>query len=407
MSAFLYLKKKVLQKVHKRLARLTLKTATKLEAVQERISSLEIADLVNNLSLSNIKLIKNFDSNSISKKSVLILEANDFHGVTLPNYIDYFSTLGYDVHVLVVFGQNIMFKPLCRTTAPYTLWTGTFGDIKSFFQRIDCSNLFDFVFTNTTFFADKRSVFEVLGKVPRGIYGSLMLEHNPIPYIQQFNETYYINERMLFTLAGQCGTECVGCTTIGHVKEHVKNKNFTNFILVGALAKSNRNFDSLFEGVRHLINKGIKNFYITLVGPGSLNLPKDVAPFIHIKGMLPYDQMFDLIEKADFILSMMDYSVEDHRKYAGNWYTGTAILSHSFIKPMLIQRPFAKSYGCTSENSLIYDEIKDALLEAVQMNGDSYQQLTGHLKCKVSSLREQHLNSLKSIIEYREKKYNA
>ena len=103
----------------------------------------------------------------------------------------------------------------------------------------------------------------------------------------------------------------------------------------------------------------------------------------------------------------MDFSVEEHHKYIDNWSTGTSHLSYTTMTPVLIQRPFASSYGFNESNSLVYevDSEKDqinlykAMKTAIELNADDYEKMLLSLRQLTEELEERTQRELLKLIK--------
>lgn len=351
-----------------------------------------------------------FFASCICEKSVLIVEFNDFHGVTLPGYIHYFSKLGYNVDLFLREGQNVFEKPLCRVTDPYRVFYGNEEKIKKMLIS-DLIKKYDFVFFNTTFYygylGDGRSVFDILGKIPAGKYGTLMIEHNLEPYVERFDETKYITEGTLFTLLGFRNTKMLSSSYIGNVKITEKNKNKTTFLVIGSIYSGSRNYKMLIDSCQTLLNKGIYNFQVIIIGAGHLDgVPQKLNTYIKVLGRVDYVKMYNEIEKGDFILTLFDPSVDEHKKYLDNWASGTSILSYAFLKPCLIDRFFARSYFMSEENAVLYQgDLEKAMEKSISMLSDKYKSIQQNLQCTVASLQSSSRENLDRQLEKMKNEY--
>ena len=102
----------------------------------------------------------------------------------------------------------------------------------------------------------------------------------------------------------------------GKIQITPKNKEITNFITIGAIQGKRNNNDLVINAAKKLINLGIKNFKITVIGKGHLkHLPKEIQKYFDIKGRLPFDKMYDEIEKADFLLTSYTKNNPKHFRY--------------------------------------------------------------------------------------------
>ena len=189
----------------------------------------------------------------------------------------------------------------------------------------------------------------------------------------------------------------------GNVEITQKNKNITNFVTVGAIQGKRKNNDLIINAVKELHERGFHNFKITVIGKGHLkNLPKDIQKYFDIKGRLPFDKMYDELEKADFILTSYSKSNPKHLRYNTTGTSGTFQLVYGFLKPCVIIRNFAPINGFTDSNSILYDEDKnyaDALQKGIEMSQKEYTDLQNNLKEYANNFYESSKQNLKNLIE--------
>lgn len=159
--------------------------------------------------------------------------------------------------------------------------------------------------------------------------------------------------------------------------------------------------------MRRLIGEGTVNFFVHVVGPGNGCLPPDISPFVRFHGRLDYPSLYQVVRRSDYLLTLMDFSVEEHHKYIDNWSTGTSHLSYTTMTPVLIQRPFASSYGFNESNSLVYevDSEKDqinlykAMKTAIELNADDYEKMLLSLRQLTEELEERTQRELLKLIK--------
>lgn len=348
--------------------------------------------------------IKKFKYYYIKRKSILIVEFNDFHGITLPGYIHYFKELGYNVDLFLRYGQNLDEYPLERVTDTYTAF---FGDEKTLKKALKKEKIkrYDFVFLNTTFYYGILgygiSVFDILGFVPSGKFGTLMIEHNISPYVEKFGEEKYIQDGTLFTLLGFRGTKMLSSSYVGKVNIKQKSPEKIVFLSVGTIYKGSRNYEILFKTCQELISLGIKNFEVNIIGQGSLrDLPPELGSYVHVLGRLNYPDMYKAVENADYMLTLFDPEIEEHHKYLDNWASGTSILIYAFCKPCLIHQFFAEAYFLNDENAILYDDaLFDAMKCALSLSDDDYAKMQKNLSTLSENLQTQSEINLKEQME--------
>lgn len=363
--------------------------------------------LIKNLSkYKNYNYISKFKRHKIKPKSVLVLEFNDFHGITLPGYIHYFSKLGYNVDCFLRFGQNVVWEPLCRLKDKYSAFVGHEGDLIKALKSEKIKQ-YDFVFVNTSFYygfyapyPKGESVFKMVGEVPSGKYGTLMIEHNYEPYVKRYKEEKYIKNGTLFTLLGFRGTKMLSSSYVGDVKFTPKSDGKVKFLSIGTIHPGNKNMDMLFNACKKLIKSGIDNFEIIVIGLGDINsLPKELRSHFKILGGLTYKDMFDAIEEGDYLLNLFDPKNKEHHKYLDNWATGSSILFYAFAKIPLMHKFFAKSYHLNNDNAIVYTNLADGMKVAIEMKSDEYSRRQSALMNLASSLQEKSLKNLTEQIE--------
>ena len=398
-----YIYRKILSKINKKILKIENKILHKIAKLNDEIDSNEALEWCYESNIKHINSLNSQKQNKIPK--VLIVEINNFHGVTIPNYAIYFRKLGYHVDILQAFGDNVKLDFACRLRdSEITIYTGTVYEINAFLKKEEQVN-YDFVIYNTTFNATKESIFKILNGVASGKFGIFLLEHNPKTCISDFNEQYFVNNEMLFTIGGQDNTRKVPCTEIGEVKIKYNLNRCINFCLVGAVTKDNKDLDRLFSGAKSLIQNGIRNFTITVIGPGNITVPNELVNFIKFKGYISYPKMYQLIEKCDFMLGMFSYDNPKHHKYLNDWYSGTRIMSLQFRKPIIIERKFAEFYSVTDDNGIVYDSFEMALFEAMSMTGEKYKKMILATEETSQALQKLGLKNLKEMIEHRKAIY--
>lgn len=356
--------------------------------------------------LGNYHHVAEFASHKIKPKSVLVLEFNDFHGITIPGYINYFIQLGYNVDCLLRFGQNVDWQPLCRLKCK---WKAFVGNEYDFIKVLNSDKIkqYDFVFVNTTFYYGElapypngKSVFELIGKVPAGKYGTLMIEHNYDPYVKQYHEQKYIKSGNLFTLLGFRKTKMLSSSYLGNVKITPKNTDIVKFLSIGTIHPNNKNYQILFNACNSLLKKGIKNFEIQVIGAGSINdIPTNIRSHFNLLGALTYKDMYEKIEQGDYLLNLFDPKNKEHHKYLDNWATGSSILFFAFAKLPLMHEFFAKSYFLDNGNAVVYTDLAEGMRLAIQMKSKEYQRRQSALLKLTEELQTKSLKNLCKQIE--------
>ena len=188
----------------------------------------------------------------------------------------------------------------------------------------------------------------------------------------------------------------------GEVKITPKNETVTNFITIGAIQGKKKNNDLIINSVKELHERGIHNFKITVVGKGHLKkLPKEIQKYFDIKGRLPFDKMYEELEKADFMLTSYNKKDPMHIRYNTTGTSGNFQLVYGFLKPCIITEGFAPINGFNRENAILYKEDEnyaDALIEGINMSQESYSRMQGKLREYEQKLYIESLNNLKKLV---------
>ena len=124
-------------------------------------------------------------------------------------------------------------------------------------------------------------------------------------------------------------------------------------------------------------------------------------PYFDIKGRLPFDKMYDEIEKADFMLTSYDENNQKHLRYKTTGTSGNFQLVYGFLKPCIIIESFAPINGFNNTNSILYKSDNDyskAMAKAIEMNSDEYNELQNNLKIYADNLYNKSLENFKKLI---------
>ena len=188
----------------------------------------------------------------------------------------------------------------------------------------------------------------------------------------------------------------------GDVKITPKNEDIINFLTVGIIRPRKKNNGTIINAALELHNKGITNFKITVVGKGTIkDIPKEIRKYFDIKGRLPFNKMYEEIEKADFLITSYDDDNERHLRYITTGTSGNFQLIYGFLKPCLINQKFAPLNSFNNENSIIYNganEYASAMEKAINLSKEEYEQMQKSLKNTANEIYDKSLNNLKELI---------
>ncbi len=170
----------------------------------------------------------------------------------------------------------------------------------------------------------------------------------------------------------------------GEVKINDKNKEITNFITIGAIRPNKKDSQMIINAAKTLYDKGYRNFKITVVGKkGKLkDLDKNLRKFFDIKGRLPFDKMYDEIEKADFILTAYNEKDPEHIRYNTSGTSGAFQLMYGFVKPCIITKGFACTNELDENSAILHNSPEDyylAMEKGINMSGEDYKKMQNNL----------------------------
>lgn len=345
---------------------------------------------------SNKKKLKEFIEHKIAPKTVLLVELNIGHKETLTGYYAYLKKLGYNVEVLVHPPLEGLFDKLKKDLK---VWEFHEKDIFKIFKNFDFRKYECVIFNSRLIYPCYLDIVEYLPKLPdcKKIY----VQH----HIDKFLE--HVNDKQII-LANPAGDERLERAVVnphyfGEVAITPKNK-ITEFITIGELNPERKNCSLLIDAVSELVENGVKNFKICVVGKGSLkDIPQKIKPYIDIKGRLNFPKMIKEIEKADYILPLLDPENKANERYKKSGTSGSFQVVYGFLKPCLIHRVFADIYNFNDKNALIYEnnkEIANVMKKAIQTSAQEYNQIQEELKIKVNAIEEVSLSNLKEMLNF-------
>lgn len=325
------------------------------------------------------------------------------HSEVVPGFIKYFADLGYHVSVLVD-PDRIKEGLFERFNLPnVTLNKIKTKDTRKFFKKADLSKL-------------KGVMVTTVGKIHDGIgyddcietFNStldknklLLVEHD----IKAAVDANLWDERII-TLREMDykGAKSVAVNPhyFGDIKVTPKNEDIINFLTVGIIRPRKKNNGTIINAVLELHNKGIKNFKVTVVGKGKIkDIPKEIQKYFVMKGRLPFNKMYEEIEKADFMITAYDNDNERHNRYITTGTSGNFQLIYGFLKPCLINKKYAPLNSFNEKNSIIYNEAQEytqAMERAINLSKEEYSDMQKELSNTVDEIYNKSLNNLKELI---------
>ena len=344
-----------------------------------------------------------------SEKTVLLIEPNRFHAEVLPGYCRLFQQLGFKVVILMRRDnhQSGVFsrfppeeRPRCFAMHPRRM-RRALGKVNS--------KCFEFAMLTSAYWSEPHGHFGLFSnylKKPvsgRFNFGTIVHEFDHLVPNLENNEISLKSLAMLSAheYRGKAIPE-INPNYFGNIVKPPKN-NPVVFIAVGNATARNRGFEKLFSAIQELNAKGYQNFKVQIVGrEGASRAHFPLAPAcVEFLGCLDFPELFDRVEKANFFLPLLDPDNAGHRRYLQGTTTGSRQLILGFCKPAVINITFAKHYGFSSENSIVYSEndLGAGLVRALELSSDEYDDIKSRLAQYQAKVESTSLRNLRKMIE--------
>ncbi len=337
----------------------------------------------------------------IKENSILIIEANLYHAETLVGNCKYFLDLGYNVDIVITY-KSIKEDPFCRfNNNSVRIFISDEYDLSKWAKN-NFSNKYDFIFFNSYTCSCAIYIEKLFKKLPPSKYGILGVEHNILEQSRiKFQEiANKIEEKRLFILSNNINIPRINPHYFGDIKITTKNKNKIIFTNIGKMSPNMRNYKIIIKTIEELINDNVENFKIIFIGAGKLKIPKYLSKYIEIKGRINFPDMFDIIEKSDFLLCTMDPTDIRRQCYLKGQSSGNIQLSLGFKKPLIINEVFGRNYEFSDNNAIMYNEnnLKNGILEAINISLEDYEKMQNSIDILANKIYNQSLNDLKNVI---------
>jgi len=338
------------------------------------------------------------------KKSVLLIEPNPYHGEIQPGFVKYFQDLGYNVDIFMRL-ENYLENPFVKYTEnPPRMFFGTAPVIRDWVNGLR-GNEYEYIFLSSSAFWDAPREFfgkylDYLGQTPKSKHGILMVEHNAVPYLHEYDEEKYLAEHRVFALTENNGIPRLNPHYFGEFKTKKFNNREISFVVVGGINSSCKNHALLLKTIKKLIKNNITNFKVFVVGNGNLDIPDEISKYISVLGRLNYDDMYKTVNNADYVLALLDPSNPDHTRYKTGTTTGSFQLSLGFNKPMVIEQSFASHYNLDEKNAVIYSghDLYNAMLNAIKIGSAEYNKMCKNLAILEGDIYQESLENLKKAM---------
>ena len=353
--------------------------------------------------------IADFFKNIFQEKTPIIKENTFFiwepcsksHAEVVPGFARYLLDLGYHVSILVE--PDRLKEGLCdrfgEENISYNFMTRK--QIEKYFKNNTLENVAGVLVTTVGKICDSVDFDQAYNFFAKADKNKLFfVEHEAKPATDNgtWNENIITLRKLNYK---NSKSVVVNPHYFGKIEKKPKNE-ITNFVVVGKFSASKKDTSLIVHSATELVKNGFENFKITVIGKGDLDcVPNEIKKFIDIKGRLSFSDMYNEIEKADFMLTAYDETKEEHLGYITSSTSGCFQLVYGFLKPCVIIRSFSAINGLDDGNSVIYennDEFYNALVKCIQMTEGEYEQKRQYLSQYVDYLYNCSKENFKNLI---------
>lgn len=188
----------------------------------------------------------------------------------------------------------------------------------------------------------------------------------------------------------------------GEIDTTPKSDGRCVFLMIGAARAKRRNQDLIYDAAEQLVEHGVSNFEIRLIGKkGGDAIPDKLQPHVKTLGRLDFREMYHQIEQSDFIVTAFQADNPEHEPYRTVKTTGSFQLCYGFAKPCILQKDFATGTALNSDNSLFYasdEDVAHALRRAIDMSATDYYNMQQAMQAAATKLYQQSVTNVELLI---------
>lgn len=367
--------------------------------------------------LVSIQSYLNPELRNPATNAVLLVEPNLYHAETLPGYVALIEAAGYKPVLLTrprldVAGALSRLHPAQRPP----VFTMSLIAMR-FFLRSAAAGRFHLIFFNSATVAEADGFFgsikRLCGRWPAGKIGSAVVEHGGM-MLHMTDEFAELDRSQVFALRRlQRGTQSykmLAPVEFGDVAPltasslpSAESPNPVLFLTVGRLDQRQRSLSGLAQAVSNLGLASPRPFRVIIIGAVSSGLAErtfDGLP-IEVLGQLPFEKMFEHLERSHYFLPLLDTSEPFHQEYLDTVTSGSRQLILGFQKVAIWERSFAEVYGFSSEDSIIYEQgqLAAGMLKALQMTPDGYTNKRIATRRLKNAVFRESVNNLRALLQ--------
>lgn len=349
----------------------------------------------------NEELISKLTQNQ-GENTVLMLEANDFHGEIMPGYIKYLLDLGYNVDLLTT-EKHQKDSTLCRLHSEnLNQYYTNISTMEKILQNQNIMDKYVGLFVNSMcLFRKDRAI-----KSPALIYKFFKNFHKPkngfiiniCHTIDTFSKQFLIENNCAILAKAKQNLPVINPCYFGDIKITDKNE-ISTFLISG---DGSKNFQMVADCVEKLLKNNIKNFKIYVTGRYQHSeLTEKLKPYVEFMGFVSFEELYSLAEKSDFVMPCLDPNNPKHLWYIENGTTGAFQLSYGFNTPMLLAEKFASKAMVDDSSSIIYKDNADlynAMIKAIELSPSEYETMQKNVKSIYENIYQTSLKNVEYFI---------
>ena len=347
-------------------------------------------------------------------RCVLVVEFNPFHGEVLPGVVYYFNRLGYKVTLLTRYCNYIDSSFVRFKNKPQHFSLHIWG-MRSLL-RSSFAKKFHHIHLNSSrsYLSEYRYSWrtsDFIGKQYLLGKSFSMMEHGFVKEdygdywhklssnAQDFNEI--TQKTFVLTPCNYRGhlIPMLNACYFGDIRQEKHDVSRRIFITIGAVSKSTRNFTFVMRQLLLLPPEANWEFWIIGKIRESVYIPLEIRSKIKFLGRLSFKEMSAKIERADFLLPLLE--PETQAMYLQGATSGSRQLILGFCIPPIIHEAFAKHYGFTAESCLMYNDkipFSTALWQSLTMDDEKYKNMRLCLHALQKEVENSSLNNLCKMI---------
>lgn len=368
---------------------------------------------------------------------VLLLEPNAYHYEVIPGFAYYFCELGYEVDCLVqkheTFGNEFC---LCNDLeARVNIIIYNNNEMTQTVEKLTSQNKYEFIFLTSLDYIENgclTSIYNIIKRVDNSKHGIIGCYHALSSYVYNKKDelinpdrivslssiktddiefsvvnSNYFTDNIRFKEKNKClSLVSIGVSNDGNEMRNALNQVYQtdniliNVDFIGGKTAKELSKSQLKKRLAYpiIVLLGLKKFKNEGYAPFP-KIKKQVRDKICMHGKIHFEDMFQVIDNADFIL--INIADRFSNEFSKNKTSGSKQLSIGFCRPCIIEKKYADYYGFSEKNAIIYEhgQLADAISRAAKLPSSEYEIMQQELFELQKMVRTQSIVNLKTLID--------